>query len=131
MRKTLLISVLLPVLLGGCSWGIKLDDAGRQVRTDWSGDMSACKQLGTVTVSVADHLGPINRNDIKVRDELEVMARNQAAEMGADTVHPLAQPTDGSQKWGAYQCGHASTAGQPAAAQSGGVQTFPVQSGNH
>lgn len=139
MRKTLLlIPVIAAVALAGCSWGIKLTDAGRQVRTDWNGDMSACHQIGKVTVSVADHLGPIDRNPIKVRDELEVMARNEAADMpGADSVHPLADPADGSQPWGVYQCGAAgsnvpaSRAGTaPAASQNGGVKTYPIDSGS-
>ncbi|SRR5699024_2436853 len=131
MRKTLLTSVAVAVLLGGCTWGIKLDDAGRKVRTDWYGTMSNCQQLGKVTVSVADHLGPVDRNHLKVRDELEVMARNEAGSMGGDTVHPLAEPANGSQAWGVYQCGADHRVGQgapaaPASAGSGGAQTFPV-----
>ncbi len=131
MRKTLLL--LVPVLvLGGCSWGITLDSAGKGVRTAWNGDVAGCRDLGKVTVSVMDHVGPVDRNDIKVRDELEVMARNEAAKMHADTIKPLAEPADGSQPWGAYQCG---ASRQPAARRStlpssqsapGGAQTFPV-----
>lgn len=132
MRKTLLL--LAPVLLlGACSWGINLDSAGKNVRTAWSGDVSGCRELGKVTVSVMDHVGPVNRNDIKVRDELEVMARNEAAKMHADTIKPLAEPTDGSQPWGAYQCGSnpiKPASSQPAAAHSAkDVQTFPVSGG--
>ena len=104
MRKTLLM--LVPVLLlGACSWGITLDDAARNVRTAWSGDVSACRDLGKVTVSVMDHVGPVDRNNITVSDELEVLARNEAAKMRADTIKPLADPVDGSQPWGVYQCG--------------------------
>lgn len=133
MRKTLLL--LAPVLLlGACTWGITLDDAGRNVRTAWNGDVTACHELGKVTVSVMDHVGPIDRNDIKVRDELEVMARNEAAKMHADTVKPLAEPADGSQAWGAYQCGNARAAATPAAqspapATSSKAQTFPIKGG--
>lgn len=133
MRKTLLL--LVPVLLlGACTWGITLDDAGKQVRTAWNGDVTQCRDLGKVTVSVMDHVGPVDRNDIKVRDELEVMARNEAAKMHADTIKPLGEPADGSQAWGAYQCGSArpasaAPAGQPASAGSSGVQTFPVHGG--
>lgn len=135
MRKTLLL--LVPVaLLGACTWGITLDEAGKQVRTAWSGDVSSCRDLGKVTVSVMDHVGPVDRNDITVRDELEVMARNEAAKMHADTIKPLAEPSDGSQPWGAYQCGSARLpsaapgAGRvPAPAASSGAQTFPIKSG--
>ncbi|MCX7515361.1 DUF4156 domain-containing protein [Frateuria hangzhouensis] len=130
MRKTFLL--LAPVLLlGACTWGITLDPAGKQVRTAWNGDVSQCRDLGKVTVSVMDRVGPVDRNGIKVRDELEVMARNEAAKMNADTVKPLAEPVDGSQAWGAYQCNgtHPSTTTpatpQPAPASSG-LQTYPI-----
>lgn len=103
MRKTLLI--LLPLVLTGCNWGIKLDDSARNVRTAWNGDVGSCREQGKVTVSVMNRVGPVDRNDLKVRDELEVMARNEAAKMGADTVKPLGEPSDGSQEWGAYSCG--------------------------
>ena len=139
MRKSLLL--LVPIaLLGACTYGITLDDAGKGVRTAWTGDLSSCRDLGKVTVSVMDHVGPVNRNDIKVRDELEVMARNEAAKMHADTIKPLSEPTDGSQPWGAYQCGNAQLAqanrpaGNPAnpAAPNpqtapGGFETYPVK----
>ncbi len=132
MRKTLLL--LVPVLLlGACSWGITLDSAARNVRTAWSGDVSGCRDLGKVTVSVMDHVGPVDRNNITVRDELEVMARNSAAQMHADTVKPLGDPVDGSQAWGAYVCGtHTVTPGRAPAAPSstsGNAQTFPVHGG--
>ncbi|HEX5305900.1 MAG TPA: DUF4156 domain-containing protein [Dyella sp.] len=134
MRKSLLL-VPVAVLLSACSWGIKLDAAGKAVHTAWNGDVSHCEQLGKVTVSVMDRVGPVDRNDIKVRDELEVMARNEAAKMNADTIKPLAEPVDGSQPWGAYRCG---TAGQstPAAPAStttpaqtvpaSGFKTYPI-----
>ena len=136
MHKIPLLSLAaLTLLVAGCTWGIKLSEAGKQVRTAWSQDVTQCKQLGKVTVSVMDRVGPVDRNDIKVRDELEVMARNEAAGMGADTVKPLGEPVDGEQAWGAYQCGKAtmtpagSVPDDSAPSQDGGVQTYPVKSG--
>jgi hypothetical protein len=136
MRKTLLL--LVPtLLLGACTWGITPSAASQDVRTAWNGDVSACRDLGKITVSVMDHVGPVNRNDIKVRDELQVMARNEAASMHADTIKPLAEPSDGSQPWGAYVCGTRplspaagqAPAGHPAGASSetGGAKTFPIK----
>lgn len=135
MRKTLLL--LVPMLvLNACSYGIKLDDGAKNVRTAWSGDVSACRDMGKVTVSVMDHVGPVDRNDITVRDELEVLARNEAAKMSADTIKPLAEPTDGSQPWGAYQCGarainpsRAPASPKTSTPVPGNAQTFPVHSG--
>ncbi|MGP1667506.1 MAG: DUF4156 domain-containing protein, partial [Rhodanobacter sp.] len=89
MRKTL--SLLAPMLLlSACNWGITMDPAAKNVRTAWTGNVSACQELGKVTVSVMDRVGPLDRNEIKVRDELEVLARNEAAKMSADTIKPLA-----------------------------------------
>lgn len=129
MRKVLLL--LAPILLlGGCNWGIKLDSDAKTVRTAWNDDVSACRDLGKVTVSVMDRMGPVDRNQIKVRDELEVLARNSAAQMHADTIKPLAEPSDGSQPWGVYECGSRllkpsqPVAGNPAGAVS--TQTFPI-----
>jgi hypothetical protein len=126
------------VLLSACTWGITLDDAGQAVRTSWSGDVSQCQDLGKVTVSVMDRVGPVDRNDIKVRDELEVMARNEAAKMNADTIKPLGEPADGSQPWGAYRCGSqrlpaaatpaapASTAAPAQTVPATGFQSYPI-----
>lgn len=92
-------------LLSACTYGIVLDSGGEGVRTAWNGNASGCRDLGKVTVSVLDRVGPFDRSDIKVRDELEVMARNQAAQMHADTITPLGDPQDGAQSWEAWQCG--------------------------
>jgi hypothetical protein len=132
MRKNLLL--LVPVLaLGACTWGITMDEAAKNVRTAWNGDVSACHELGKVTVSVMDHIGPVNRNGMTVREELEVMARNEAAKMHADTIKPLSEPADGSQPWGVYQCGTrpinpVRSATTPSTTPApGNAQTFPVK----
>ncbi|HEY8682347.1 MAG TPA: DUF4156 domain-containing protein [Rhodanobacter sp.] len=135
MRKTLLMFI--PVfLLSACTWGITQDDGAGNIRTAWSGDVSACRDLGKVTVSVMDRIGPIDRNPITVRDELEVLARNQAAQMHADTIKPLAEPSSGSQPWGAYRCGSHQISPMRALpprdnshSAPGNAQTFPVHGG--
>lgn len=125
-----LLPVALAALLGACTWGIKLDAGGRHVRALWSGDVGACRDLGKVTVSVLSRVGPVDRNDYKVRDELEVMARNEAAKMGADTIKPLGDPKDGEQSWEAYACGahgaQPAAPGQPSP-QNGQLEPGPLQ----
>jgi hypothetical protein len=95
------------VLLSACTYGIVLDPGGQNVRVAWNGNtgIRPCRDVGKVTVSVLSRIGPVDRNDIKVRDELEIMARNQAAQMHADTIVPLGEPHDGEQSWEAYACG--------------------------
>ncbi len=104
--KILLKMAPLAALLAGCTYGIALDAGGQGVSTDWSGQrVRGCRDVGKVTVSVLSRVGPIDRNDIKVRDELEIMARNQAAQMHADAITPLGDPHEGEQSWEAYSCG--------------------------
>lgn len=125
----LILAATLP--LAACSWGIKLDSGGERVRTAWNGDVGGCRDMGKVTVSVLDRVGPVNRSDTKVRDELEVMARNEAVELGADTIRPLGEPRDGQQSWAAYRCGTAARTHPPARIEQrrdrdGGVETYPL-----
>ncbi|MFZ2235918.1 MAG: DUF4156 domain-containing protein [Dokdonella sp.] len=103
--KRILILALVAASLGACSWGIKLDSRGKNVRTAWNNDVSGCREVGKVTVSVLDRVGPVDRKDIKVRDELEVMARNEAGKMDADTIRPLGEPREGEQTFASYVCG--------------------------
>lgn len=126
--KALLVAALV-VPLAACSWGIKLDSAGSRVRVAWNDDVGACRNLGTITVSVLDRLGPVNRRNTRVNDELDIMARNEGAGMGADTVKPLGAVVNGEQRWGAFQCGdlvrpQSTQRPQPA---DGGVETFPIR----
>ena len=101
-----LVIVCLASLAAACSWGIKLDSGGEKVRVAWDGNVGGCHDAGKVTVSVLDRVGPVDRSGLKVSDELEIMARNEAAGLGADTIRPLGEPHDGAQTWGAYSCGN-------------------------
>jgi len=66
---------------------------------------SGCEKRGEVEVSVKHSVAFIERNQLRVREELETLARNEAPGLGADTVHPLAPPTAGSQRFAAWRCG--------------------------
>jgi hypothetical protein len=103
--KAALAVTILTASLAACSWGIKLDSGGEKVRVAWDGNVGGCHDKGKVTVSVLDHVGPVDRSGLKVSDELEIMARNEAAGLGADTIRPVGEPHDGAQSWSAYSCG--------------------------
>ncbi len=126
MKPLLVFLMVAP--LAACSWGIKLDSAGSRMRVAWNDDVGACRDLGKITVSVLDKVGPLNRRNTKVNDELEIMARNEGASLGADTIKPLGEPRDGEQSWGAYACGDAArTARPPASRPADGAETFPIK----
>jgi len=129
MRIAMLCAVL--IAAGGCTW-VKMGPGGADVRVARAGDdLSACVRRGEVAVSVKDRLGPYERNDITVRDELETLARNEAPGMGADTVQPKGEPVDGEQRFLAWRCDGAVA---PAAAvaprvDDGVAETRPLEQG--
>ena len=102
MRKFLIAALLFP--LSACTW-VHMAPGASAVRVLAAGAVPAnCANRGEVEVSVKDSLGPYERNPLRVRDELETLARNEAPGIGADTVHPLAAPADGAQRFAAWRC---------------------------
>jgi hypothetical protein len=90
--------------LSACTF-VKMAPGGDAVHVVAIGkDVAACEKRGDITVSVKDRLGPYERDTLRVKDELEVLARNEAPGLKADTVQAVSQVADGSQKWRAYRC---------------------------
>jgi hypothetical protein len=113
-----------------------MEPGGSNVRVArMSDDLSACTLRGDVAVSVRDKVGLYQRNDLKVRDELETLARNEAPGLGADTVQPSNEPVDGEQRFTAFACGrNAPVARTPArtpvptsASRTEEAETFPLR----
>lgn len=99
-----LIAASLVVMLSACTWVQMAPDAGG-VRVIAAGSAPAdCEKRGEVTVSVKDSVAFYDRNALRVRDELETLARNEAPGIQANTVQPLGDPNDGAQRFAAYRC---------------------------
>lgn len=129
-RHTLLAVLALSLLISGCAW-VEMTPAGESVRVARADeDLGACTRRGEIAVSVKASVGPLDRDHIKVLDELEMLARNEAGSLNADTVQAKGPPVDGEQRFLAYACGaqRDSARAQPASPPpSDGAETFPVQ----
>ncbi len=68
------------------------------------GPPAGCERRGEITVSVKDSVAFYERNQLRVREELETLARNEAPGLGADTVQPLGPPGEGEQRFAAWKC---------------------------
>ena len=100
-----LLAAMLVAASASCSF-VQMAPGGEQVRVVGPGQLPAgCIKRGEVEVSVKDSLGPYSRDEMRVKDELEVLARNEAPGLGADTVQPKAPPADGAQRFLAFKCG--------------------------
>jgi len=145
MRLAALTVSLIVLSLSACTW-VKIEPEAKQIRVAMpTEDLSSCGTMRSeITVSVRDQVGLFNRDDMKVRDELETLARNQAAGSGVDTLKALDEPLNGEQTFGTWLCGRTAAAPnaasrpsapsspdrQPATRQQGGgfqdVETYPV-----
>lgn len=130
MKTPLLLCAALG-LLAGCTW-VKLEDSGSGVRVAYDGRVDGCEKAGDIGVSVKDRVGFYDRSDLKVKDELETLARNEAASLPADTLVAKGEPRNGEQSFAAYRCGSrrgtaAAREAAPPARQQGEAETYPVR----
>ena len=100
MIRALLLGGL--VVVSGCTW-VKLSDAGALVAQADTGAVSECTRVGIVTTQTKSTV-VVERGQGKVQEELLVLARNEAATLGADTVVASGPPVAGSQDFEAYRC---------------------------
>jgi hypothetical protein len=100
MRNWLLITVL--ASLSACTW-VHMAPGASAVRVA-SAAPSGCQKRGEVEVAVKHSIAFIDRNPLRVREELETLARNEAPGLQADTIHPLSEPVRGAQRWAAWRC---------------------------
>ena len=102
--KFTVAALFILTLTSGCTW-VALEDAGKRVRVVNSlAEVEGCESKGEITVSVRDKVAFVARDSAKVNDELEALARNQAAEIGADTVHGVSELDHGSKQFNAFRC---------------------------
>jgi len=123
MRLAILVVGILAAT--GCTW-VHMAPGAQAVRVV-EGPPAGCEKRGEVSVSVRDSVAFYQRNELKVRDELETLARNEAPGLGADTVSPLGPPANGEQRYVAWRCGPNAAAPAPRPAQAvGEAQTYPA-----
>jgi len=93
----------LVLVLASCTW-VHMAPGASAVKVV-GGPPAGCENRGEVEVSVKDSVAFYDRNPLRVQEELETLARNEAPGLGADTVQPLGAPVAGSQRYAAWKCG--------------------------
>ena len=99
----LLLTAGTALALSSCTW-VHMAPGASAVRVVEAAP-AGCESRGEVEVSVKDSIAFYERNKLRVRDELETLARNEAPGMGGDTVQALDGYDDGSQRYAVWRCG--------------------------
>ena len=98
-----MLSLLAAALVGGCAL-VELTPGGAGVRLASREAVVTCTNLGKVTADVIAKVGFLPRTREIVQDNINVTARNAAADMGADTIVPASEIQDGKQTFDVYRC---------------------------
>ena len=101
MKK--IIAGVLMVSLAGCSW-VKAKPGADKVSLVKTEHVANCKKIGKTSTQSRDNVAFINRRDEKVSQELVALAKNEAVEMGGDTIVAEGKPIDGRQIFLVYKC---------------------------
>ncbi|HEX7048025.1 MAG TPA: DUF4156 domain-containing protein [Gammaproteobacteria bacterium] len=131
----LLIRIAALALLGfvtACSW-VALEKGANDVLVLPPERLTAdCESLGNVTVSVAAKVGVLERHDDEVIEDLNILARNYAAEKGGDTAVPHGAVTDGARKYEIFRCTDAAVENDADAREStdDDVEVIPYRGGD-
>lgn len=102
MRLSLILAIALSASTSACTF-VHMAPGAKAVRVV-EGPPAGCERRGEIAVSVKDSVAFYERNQLRVREELETLARNEAPGLGADTVQPLGPPADGEQRFAAWKC---------------------------
>jgi hypothetical protein len=99
-----LIAAFVVLGVSGCTW-VPMAPEASAVRVIAPGAAPAdCEKRGEMTVSVTDSVAFYERNSLRVRDELETLARNDATGIQANVVQAMGDPSNGEQRFAAYRC---------------------------
>jgi len=105
VKKLLVVPVLGTLLLSGCSF-VKLSKQAEDVLVLKPYQARECEQLRRTTSQVMNKVGFVNRNEESMEEELTILAKNTAIELGGNAVVPDSPITEGKQRFIIYNCPH-------------------------
>jgi len=90
-------------LASGCQW-VKPTESGAQVALVKPALVANCEKLGSTVSIVKARVGIVQRKKAKVADELVTLAKNEAGNMGGNTIITRKAPEEGRQTFEIYSC---------------------------
>jgi hypothetical protein len=101
MKST--VAIAIAFLSTGCTY-VKTDAAAESVVLANESRVQNCQRIGTASANVKASVAGINRKSEKVASELLVLARNEAANMGGNTLVANSPIENGKQRFIVYKC---------------------------
>ncbi len=102
LRCSLLVGVALTVSVG-CAW-VPLSDEGESVQLVANTEVTGCERVANTHAAVLDKLWFVPRQEAIVHRELAILARNEGAKLGGNTVTALPVQLEGERDFVVYRC---------------------------
>jgi len=104
-RKTIATGIVMALLLAsGCAW-VRLTPEGESVRVVSADAVATCQRIGATHSKTSERAGIFARSPGKIDEEVEFLARNEAANMGGDAIVPQGPTSkDGRRSFDVYRC---------------------------
>ena len=102
MRMAMILVVLASTAMG-CTYG-SLTAAGEQVRVSDAAAVESCERIGKTNARTKAKVWVFKRGSNHIAEELEMMARDDAAEMGGTDVVAMGEVEEGRQSFEIYRC---------------------------
>jgi hypothetical protein len=122
------IAAMAMLTLAACADPVQLRSGAEAVHVSDIANVGSCVAHGTVHVSVLNKIGPINRRELSVEDELADLARNSALESGGDTIASTGPVVDGARDFNIWGLLKISFRAQPNLTDRDFLQLFRFQS---
>lgn len=104
MKKLWVMLSLSSVLfLSACSWVQPLPGAYKVALMELS-DVKDCSRLGTTTTSALNKVGLYERENAAIKEDLVLLAKNEAVNMRGDTIVALSGVHNGRMEFAIYRC---------------------------
>lgn len=101
--KKFLFPALVLLLLNACAW-VQLKPEAAQVRVLGAAEVADCQPAGITTVRVQPDAIVFKRDPVKVQQELETLARNEAVRLQGNVIVPATPIARGEQTFNIYRC---------------------------
>ncbi len=101
--KSLLLIVLPSLLLSACTW-VKVSSEGAGVNTLTVAQAAGCTRLGQTHSKTLDKIAFVKRSQRKQKEELEKLAKDEAAKMGGNAIVADGAVEEGRQTFIIYKC---------------------------
>ena len=94
---------VISLVLTGCAW-VSLSEEAELVRVADAEQVTDCRRSGETSMRVRDRVAGFERKPGKVAEEVERLARNEAAELGGDRIVALGPVRDGQRSYAVFAC---------------------------